>query len=248
VVARDDARDFSEGSAITSSIYPSPDTHIEPVRYGHGSGFMGLLQSVLGSSPAGKPPTVLRTLGNTLKSLHRLPSLYNLRKWPQRTLILLVMQARDNSLVTSLKRGIFGTRLVSQQGTGEPNPHWVELGHQVARELEKEIDGTAGAVTTEAFGIPMTAHFLGGCVIGANENEGVVDGYLRAFGEPGLHIFDGSTLSANPGVNPSLSITAQAEWACAHWPNKSEKDSRPKLGAKFKVVAPVAADKPVLTR
>lgn len=248
VVARGDSRDFSEGSAITSSVYPTPDTHIEPVRYGHGSGFMGLLQSVLGSSPAGKAPTVLRTLGNALKSLHRLPSLYNLRKWPQRTLILLVMQARDNSLVTSLKRGIFGSRLVSRQGTGEPNPHWVELGHQVARELEKEIDGTAGAVTTEAFGIPMTAHFLGGCVIGANENEGVVDGYLRAFGEPGLHIFDGSTLSANPGVNPSLSITAQAEWACAHWPNKGEKDARPKLGAKFKVVAPIAADKPVLRK
>ena len=248
VVARGDARDFSQGSAITSSVYPTPDTHIEPVRYGHGSGFMGLLQSVLGSSPAGKPPTVARTLANTLRSLHRLPSLYNLRKWPQRTLILLVMQARDNSLITSLKRGVFGTRLVSRQGTGEPNPHWVELGHQVARELEKEIDGTAGAVTTEAFGIPMTAHFLGGCVIGATANEGVVDGYLRAFGEPGLHIFDGSTLSANPGVNPSLSITAQAEWACAHWPNIGEKDARPKLGAKFKVVAPTHAKSPLLKK
>jgi cholesterol oxidase len=248
VVARGDARDFSQGSAITSSVYPTPDTHIEPVRYGHGSGFMGLLQSVLGSSPAGKPPTVARTLANTLRSLHRLPSLYNLRKWPQRTLILLVMQARDNSLITSLKRGVFGTRLVSRQGTGEPNPHWVELGHRVARELEKEIDGTAGAVTTEAFGIPMTAHFLGGCVIGATANEGVVDGYLRAFGEPGLHIFDGSTLSANPGVNPSLSITAQAEWACAHWPNIGEKDARPKLGAKFKVVAPTHAKSPLLKK
>ena len=103
-------------------------------------------------------------------------------------------------------------------------------------------------MTTEPFGIPMTAHFLGGCVIGANENEGVVDGYLRAFGQPGLHIFDGSTLSANPGVNPSLSIAAQAEWAAAHWPNIGEADRRPKLGAKFRVVEPVEPKNPVVPK
>jgi cholesterol oxidase len=94
----------------------------------------------------------------------------------------------------------------------------------------------------------MTAHFLGGCVIGANAKEGVVDGYLRAFGQPGLHIFDGSTLSANPGVNPSLSIAAQAEWAAAHWPNKGERDPRPKLDSKFKLVAPVEPKNPVVPK
>ena len=248
VVARNDDVDYSEGSAITSSVWPRPDTHIEPVRYGHGSGFMGFLQSIMASTPDGKPPTPARWLTTGLRNLGKLPKFYNLRQWPKRTLILLVMQSRDNSLVTSLKRGIFGSRLVSKQGTGEPNPHWVELGHKVARELETEIDGTAGAVTTEAFGIPMTAHFLGGCVIGASSAEGVVDGYLRAYGEPGLHIFDGSTLSANPGVNPSLSITAQAEWAAAHWPNLGDKDARPKLGAKFKVVPPTEARSSVVKK
>ncbi|MEN9749730.1 MAG: hypothetical protein RL149_808, partial [Actinomycetota bacterium] len=220
VVSRDDKLDYSEGSAITSSVYPDEHTHIEPVRYGHGSGFMGIMQSVTASGKQGQSPSPLRLLGATMRNLHRLPKFYNLRKWPERTLILLVMQARDNSLTTFAKRTLFGgMKLTSRQGHGEANPAWVKVGHEFARELATDMNGTAGAVTTEPFGIPMTAHFLGGCVIGANAQEGVVDGYLRAFGQPGLHIFDGSTLSANPGVNPSLSITAQAEWAAAHWPN-----------------------------
>ncbi len=247
VVSRNDRIDYSEGSAITSSVFPDEHTHIEPVRYGYGSGFMGIMQSVLASGKSGQSPNPLRLLWVTLRNLHRLPKFYNLRKWPQRTLILLVMQSLDNSLTTFAKRTIFGrVKLSSKQGYGEANPAWVKAGHDFARELAHDVDATPGAVTTEPFGIPMTAHFLGGCVIGANENEGVVDGYLRAFGQPGLHIFDGSTLSANPGVNPSLSITAQAEWAAAHWPNKGQRDPRPKLGAKFKVVNPVAPWQPVV--
>jgi cholesterol oxidase len=249
VVSRRDDIDFSEGSAITSSVFPDEHTHIEPVRYGHGSGFMAIMESVLASGKRGEAPTPLRLLGATLRNLHRMPKFYNLRKWPQRTLILLVMQARDNSLTTFVKTTIFGRKkLTSRQGYGETNPAWVKAGHDFARELARDVDGTPGAVTTEPFGIPMTAHFLGGCVIGANENEGVVDGYLRAFGQPGLHIFDGSTLSANPGVNPSLSIAAQAEWAAAHWPNIGEADRRPKLGAKFRVVEPVEPKNPVVPK
>ena len=248
VVSRQPEPDFSEGSAITSSVYPNPDTHIEPVRYGKGSNFMAVLQSVIASGSRGQRPTPARWLAASLKNLTRLPKFYNLRHWSQRTVILLVMQARDNSLITSLRRGLFGTRIVSRQGHGEPNPSWVPSGHEFARELAKDIDGTPGAVTTEAFGVPMTAHFLGGCTIADSAAEGVVDGYLRAFGEPGLHIWDGSVLSANPGVNPSLSITALAEWAAAHWPNRGQEDARPALGASFKVVEPVAPAKPTVPK
>jgi cholesterol oxidase len=248
VVARGDDVDYSSGSAITSSIFPSADTHIEPVRYGKGSNFMALLQSVMASGKNGANPNPMRLIWVTLKNLHRLPSFYNLRDWSERTLILLVMQARDNSLNTKLKRGLFGRRLTSEQGHGEKNPAWVPAGHEVARELAKDMNGTAGAVVTEPFGIPMTAHFLGGCVIADDPTKGVVDPYLRAFGVPGLHILDGSTLSANPGVNPSLSITAQAEWALAHWPNKDEADPRPALGEKFVMVSPVAPKAPVVPR
>ena len=248
VVARGDDIDYSQGAAITSSIFPSPDTHIEPVRYGKGSNFMALLQSVIASGKAGQNPNPLRLIWATITNLHRLPSFYNLRDWSERAIILLVMQARDNSLVTKLRGGLFGRRLTSVQGHGEKNPAWVPAGHDVARELAKEINGTPGAVVTEPFGIPMTAHFLGGCVIGADASTGVVDPYLRAFGVDGLHILDGSTLSANPGVNPSLAIAAQAEWAMAHWPNKGGSDPRPGLGEKFAAVQPVPPLKPVVPK
>jgi cholesterol oxidase len=247
VVARGKDVDYSAGSAITSSIFPNENTHIEAVRYGKGSNFMALLESVAASGKKGQDPNPLRLIWASIKNLHRLPSMYNLRDWSERTLILLVMQSRDNSLRTFMRRGIFGKKLTSAQGHGEKNPSWVPLGHDVARRLATDMNGTAGAVVTEPFGIPMTAHFLGGCVIGADASQGVVDGYLRAFGQPGLHILDGSTLSANPGVNPSLSITAQAEWALAAWPNKGEADPRPALGSAFKVVAPVAPKNPAVS-
>jgi cholesterol oxidase len=221
VVADNDRHDFSKGVAITSSIFPSADTHIESVRYGRGSGFMGLLQSVLASGKRMQAPTPVRLVGATLKKLHRLPSFYNLRTWPERTLILLVMQSLDNSLITYVKKNIFGVKkLTSRQGHGHPNPSWVPLGHSVARDIAEEIGGTAGAVIGEPFGIPLTAHFIGGAVIGPSAETSVVDRHLKVHGVPGLHIWDGSTLSANPGVNPSLSITAQAEWAASHWPQK----------------------------
>ncbi len=236
VVSRDTDVDYSQGSAITSSYFPDENTHIESVRYGKGSNFMALMESIMSSSKKGHAPNFGLLLWNTLKNLHRIPKFYNLRHWSERTLILLVMQSADNSLSTFLKRGIFGKKLSSRQGTGKPNPAWVKVGHEAARDLAKDMNGTPGAVITEPFGIPMTAHFLGGCVIAETPENGVVDPYLRAFGVPGLHIFDGSTLSANPGVNPSLSITAQAEWACAHWPNKGEGDARPGLGFRFATI------------
>jgi cholesterol oxidase len=229
VVANNDEHDFSRGSAITSSVYPSPDTHVEPVRYGRGSGFMGMLQSVLASGTSGDAardtPNPLRLLAATARNILRLPGFYNLRKWPERTLILLVMQSRDNSLVTYLKRGLFGARLTSKQGHGEENPSWVPAGHRLARSIAADIGATPGAVIGEPFGVPLTAHFIGGCVIAPTPAEGVVDEYLRVYGQPGLHVFDGSTLSANPGVNPSLTITAQAEWAAASWPQCSGPNS-----------------------
>jgi cholesterol oxidase len=249
VVARKKDHDFTRGAAITSSVFPNSHTHIEPVRYGKGSGFMGLLESVMASGPNGEAPNFVRLLKATFKNLLRLPNFYNLRTWPERTLILLVMQSRDNSLTTYLKRSkIFSKKLTSKQGYGEVNPSWVPEGHEFAQDIANEINGTPGAVIGEPFGIPMTAHFLGGAVIGVDEKTGVVDPYLRVFGVPGLHIWDGSTLSANPGVNPSLSITAQAEWAAAHWPNKGEADARTPLGFKFGFVRATVAKFPVLTR
>jgi cholesterol oxidase len=112
--------------------------------------------------------------------------------------------------------------------------------------MAKVMGGTPGGTIGEPFNVPMTAHFIGGCAIGDSAETGVVDPYHRVYGYEGLHILDGSTISANLGVNPSLTITAQAERALAFWPNKSEKDTRPALGSEYRRVAAVTPVHPVV--
>ncbi|GAB6939931.1 GMC oxidoreductase [Isoptericola variabilis] len=239
--------DYSEGVAITSSFYPDPQTHVEPVRYGRGSNAMGLLQTVLvdGVGP-GEGPRWRRWLGELWRQRRHLPSLYDLRGWSQRTVIALVMQSRDNSLTTFTTRRPFGRRLTSRQGTGEPNPAWIPVAHDAVRAMADRMGGLAGGSAGDPFDVPMTAHILGGCTIGESPETGVVDPYHRVHGHPGLHVLDGSTVTANLGVNPSLTITAQAERACALWPNRGQDDARPAPGAGYVVVPPTSPLRPVV--
>ena len=111
--------------------------------------------------------------------------------------------------------------MVSRQGHGRPNPTWLPVGHEVVRRLAAAVGGNPGGTWGEIFGMPMTAHFLGGCVIGASLGDGVIDHFHRAFSYPGLHVVDGSAMPANPGANPALTITALAERAFSYWPNKA---------------------------
>src|SRR6185312_3916906 len=108
------------------------------------------------------------------------------------------------------------------------------------------LGGTPGGTWGDLMNVPMTAHFIGGCVIGDSSETGVVDPYQRLYGYPGLHVADGSTLSANLGVNPSLSITAQTERAMAFWPNRGEIDRRPPLGAAYVRLEPVPPKDPAV--
>src|SRR3712207_1659164 len=103
-----------------------------------------------------------------------------------------------------------------------------------------------GGSWTEVFNIPITAHLLGGAAIGDSPETGVVDPYHRVFGHPGLHVVDGAAVSANLGVNPSLTITAQAERAMALWPNRGESDPRPPLGEPYRRVPPVPPARPAV--
>jgi cholesterol oxidase len=166
----------------------------------------------------------------------------NARGASERSVILLVMQSLDNSLTSYLK----GKRLVTKQGTGEPNPTWIPLAHDVARRFAKKVDGVPQSVASDIFNIPATAHYIGGCVIGDSPATGVVDPYQRVYGYPGLHIADGSAVTANLGVNPSLTITAQAERAMSFWPNKGEADKRPDLGSPYVRIEPVAPARPAV--
>ncbi|MCF4123603.1 GMC family oxidoreductase [Antribacter sp. KLBMP9083] len=236
--------DHSRGVAITSSFYPDENTHVEPVRYGHGSNVMAALQHVLVDGGPGS--RFLRWLGVLARNLDKLPMLVDWRRWSERTVIALVMQSRDNSLTTYTRPGLLGRALTSRQGTGAPNPSWIPQGHEAVRHMARRMGGMAGGTVGDPFDIPMTAHILGGCAIGATPEDGVVDPYLRTFGHPGLHVMDGSAVTANLGVNPSLTITAQAERACALWPNRDEEDPRPVLGAPYQRLAPVVPRSPAV--
>ncbi|MEU1369302.1 GMC family oxidoreductase [Streptomyces sp. NPDC005803] len=236
--------DFTRGVAITSSIHPDADTHIEPVRYGKGSNAMGgltILQVPYSSH------RVLSWLGNLAKHpTLALRSLSN-RRWSERTIIGLVMQSLDNSLTAYRKpRGIGKGLLTARQGHGAPNPTQIAEATRSATLLAAEINGFAGSNIGELMGTPLTAHFLGGCPIGASAEEGVIDPYHRLFGHPGISVVDGSAVSANLGVNPSLTITAQAERAMSFWPNKGERDPRPAQGEEYERLAAVGPRTPAV--
>ncbi|MBO0852797.1 MAG: GMC family oxidoreductase [Nocardia sp.] len=238
-------RDFTRGVAITSSIHPTPDTHIEPVRYGKGSNAMGLLQTLMVDG-GGAIPRWLRFLLEALLHPLTLLRMLSVRDWSERTVISLVMQHLDNSITTYTTRGIFGRKLSSKQGHGQPNPTWIPAGNEVTRKVADEIGGTAGGTWGEVFNIPLTAHFLGGAVIGADAEHGVIDPYHRVYGYPTLSVVDGAAVSANLGVNPSLTITAQAERAAAMWPNKGQRDPRPPQHEPYRRIAPVAPEHPAV--
>jgi cholesterol oxidase len=245
-IARDKSVDYTQGVAITSSFHPDEHTHIEPVRYGKGSNAMSLMQTVLTDGDGDEPRwrTWLREMWTQRK---RVRELYDMRHWSERTVIALVMQSSDNSITTFLKRNRLGRWvLTSKQGYGDPNPTWIPAGNEAARRMAELMGGTAGGTIGDPFNRPLTAHFIGGCTIGASPESGVIDPYQRVYGHPGLHIADGSAMTANLGVNPSLSITAQAERAMSFWPNKGDADTRPPLGSAYERIQPVAPASPAV--
>ncbi|WP_349269699.1 cholesterol oxidase [Mycolicibacterium parafortuitum] len=245
-----DDLNLTHGVAITSSIHPTEDTHVEPVRYGKGSNAMGLLQTLMtdGTGPGGTDTPRWRQLVETAREDPKgTLRLLNPRRWSERTMIALVMQHLDNSITTYTRKTKFGFRMLdSKQGHGEPNPSWIPAGNEVTRRIAKKIDGVAGGTWGELFNIPLTAHFLGGAAIADSPERGVIDPYQRVWNYPTLSVMDGAAISANLGVNPSLSITAQAERAAALWPNKGEDDLRPAQGQPYRRLEPVAPKRPVV--
>ncbi len=236
--------DFTRGVAITSSFLPDPQTHVEPVRYGRGSNAMGLLATAL--ADGGGRSRLLTWAVEVLRHPVMMGRNLSLHRWSEQTIAVLVMQPRDNSLTCYPTSGLFGRRLTSKQGHGEPNPTWIPIGHEVVRRLARRIGGFAAGGWNDVFNVPMTAHLIGGAVIGDSPERGVIDPYHRVYGHPGLHIVDGSAVSANLGVNPALTITAQAERAMALWPNKGENDERPPLGEPYRRIEPVSPRAPVV--
>ncbi len=228
-----DGVDLSKGVAITTSFHVDEKTHVENVRYGAGSNAMGLLTTLLVNGDAGPIGKAKEFLAEFLRQPITAARTAWSPRWSERTVIALVMQTIDNSVTVSGRRRFGKVRLTSTQGHGEPNPKWIPQGHTAIRAMASRLEALTGKKTLaggnwgEIAGIPLTAHFLGGVVIGDSPQQGVIDPYHRVWGHPDLHVVDGSAVSANLGVNPSLTITAQAERAMACWPAVGERDERP---------------------
>ena len=237
--------DFSHGAAITSSFYPDEHTHVEPVRYGKGSNLMGLLQTAMtdGSSVAERRKQWLQTL---IRKPSLIATIMNVKRWSERTVIALVMQDVDSAIRVKSKRFFFGWRLTSENDAQRPNATYIPAANETARRIAKRYGGIAGGHIGDLVNAPFTAHFVGGCVIGKNPEEGVIDPYHRVWNYPTLHVIDGSTITANLGVNPSLTITAQAERAISLWPNKGDADFRPIQGAPYARINSIPPRHPVV--
>jgi cholesterol oxidase len=172
----------------------------------------------------------------------------DVRRWSERTVIALVMQNLDSSITVSSKRSIFGWKLTSRSDANRTGATYIPAANEVVRRIADKYDGMAGGNIGEPIGAPFTAHFLGGCVIASSAEHGVVDPYNRVWNYPTLHVVDGSTITANLGVNPSLTITAQAERAFSFWPNKGDVDSRPTQGAHYQRINRVTPHKPYVPK
>lgn len=232
VTAPDDSRDFTRSVAITSSIYPDPDTHIEVVTYGHGGDAMSRLFTTM----TGDGTRLTRPLKWIVASLrHPLRSL-RIFWWPfgwsRRTIILLVMQTLDTAMRLRPKRRLLGrgVRLQTEQDPERPNPTFIPAAEKAARWFAERTGGVPQSGLTEStLNIPTTAHILGGAIIGATRDEGVVDARHRVHGYENLLVTDGAAMPANPGVNPSLTITAMAERAMTFVPGADGEDRSAEL-------------------
>lgn len=216
VVAPDTDADLSHGVAITSILATDERSHLEPVRYGSGSGFFRLL-----TLPHAPGAGALARLRGAARELVARPRLWwralRVRDFARRSQVLLYMRTFDGTL--RLRRGRFG-RLVSDVEEGHAPPQaFFEEATELTRRWAERLGGVAVAMATETLrGAPTTAHVLGGCPMGATAQEGAIDAEHRLFGYEGLYVIDGSAVSANPGVNPALTIAALAERAMARIP------------------------------
>ena len=239
--------DLTKGVAITSSFHVDSETHVENCRYGKGSNAMGLLATILVEG-GGSVPRPVRFLAEAARHPRTFVRALSVRRWSERTIIALVMQSRDNSITVSARRRLGGgVGLTSKQGHGEPNPTWIPSGHKAIRQLAIRLQERTGVRALpggslgEIVDIPLTAHILGGAVISDDPAKGDVDPWHRVWGYPGLHVVDGAAVSANLGVNPALTITAQAERAMSFWPNRGGDDPRPVQGTAYQPLAVITA-------
>ncbi len=218
VVSHDEGVDLSEGVAIGSIYETDAVSHLEPVRYSKGSGLFRLLVAphVGGTNPfiriAKLAAICLRHPLQVLKAV-------TVRSFAEQTAILLYMRSTEGTL--RLRRTWFGG-IGTAPDQGELPTASIPEATALAQQFSREVGGMPFSMFTETlFNIPTTAHILGGCCMGESAQTGVIDANHEVHGYPGLYVMDGAAISANPGVNPSLTITALTERAVSKIPRKA---------------------------
>jgi cholesterol oxidase len=233
-VSRNLKSDYSKGVAITSIFQPDGITAVEPVRYPKGSSLLRYIAAPLIGSGGSIFTRVLRLIYTILRHPVDFLHTHVLPGWAQRTTILLVMQTEDNHLCMRLGRHLFTLfrkGLVTCTDADNKIPSTIEIGHHVTRRFASKVNAApAGTLSEGLLNIPMTAHILGGVPFGRDDQEGVVDLDCQVYNYPGLYVVDGSIVPANPGVNPSLTITALAEYAMSQVPPKNGQAWREPIG------------------
>jgi cholesterol oxidase len=223
-VARKSDINYSQGVAISSIYNYDEMTRIEPVRYPDGSSLMRFLAAPLIDTNVSVPVRILKFLGWALTHPLDFAKALILPGWAHNVTILLVMQHADNRMRFRIGRSgftLFRRGLVADEEPGYKVHAHVRGSHELTREFARRTNGVAlGSLGENLLGLPTTAHILGGAPIGRNAEEGVVNDYFEVHNYPGMYIIDGSIMPANPGVNPSLTITALAEYAMSKIPDK----------------------------
>jgi cholesterol oxidase len=221
IVSRRRDVDHARGIAIGSILHTDDHSHLEPVRYGAGSGFFRTMMLPHASGDT-LVERLARSIGFALRHPLRTARAFLVPDLARHSMILLYMRTLEGHLTLRLGRGLrtgFRLGLTTELGDGPAPRASIPEATKLAEMVAEEIDGTPVSLATETlFGTPTTAHILGGCAMGTSAADGVVDHRHEVFGYPGLYVVDGSAVSANPGVNPSLTITALAERAMAFIP------------------------------
>lgn len=216
-ISRESKHDFSQGIAITSIFNADAITSIEPVRYPSGSGLMRVLGAPLLEEEDTLWKRWLKALGMLVTHPLDFLRTHFLPGWANHATILLVMQTAENMMFVRPGRNLFtGFRrgLVTTPDEENSVPSKIDIGHEVTRKYAEKTNGVpAGSIVETLLNIPTTAHFIGGVPFGKTAEDGVIDLDCQVHNYPGLYVIDGSIVPANPGVNPSLTITALAEYA-----------------------------------
>ena len=215
----DKTKNLSKGVAIGSLLHTDDNSHLEIVRYSLGSDFWKLLHL-----PLSNGRNTVERMANMAQQVVKYPlsyfKIYWVNSWSKNTTVLLFMQSIDSTL--KFKNNFLGG-MSSSVGTGLKPSAYIPESIALTEKYSKIINGKPTSFVLESVaGIPSTAHVLGGAVMGKDRSEGVINKNNEVFGYQNMLIIDGSMISANPGVNPSLSITAIAERAMDQFPARIE--------------------------